>query len=122
MNFKLLIEAITVVKDTYNAFTVEDKDITYQKNYHRMALSRFQLGYMYHKHADKLGSTDIQSQLNTDEYDEHLTGSIEQSHARACGYFDEAFEFFQQIHHIKGMAVCKKLAAEVMPKYSEQAL
>ena len=89
-NFKLLIEAITAIKESFTLYEANDK-VGNHKNYHGMALCEFQLGYIYHMYAEKLGSTQLCSRLDIEEFSEYFLGSVSNCHLTAYNKYESAF-------------------------------
>ena len=100
-----------------------------------MALCYFQLGYIYHKFADKLSQirenfkdnlAQLRSLVEDEKHVDYLLGDEHLCKMSACGQYEEAFCIFEDLNHLKGKAVCKRLLAEVQkeidPEQSEANL
>ena len=72
------------------------------------------MGYIYHKFADKLGSTDLYDTINNEEYIDYFFGSESMCKAHAYENYNDAFELFTELNHLKGKALSKKMAAQVL--------
>ena len=59
-----------------------------------MALCEYQLGYIYHKYAEKLGLTQLTSKIDTDELDDYFMGSVSNCHLTAYNQYESAFLYF----------------------------
>lgn len=70
-----------------------------------MALSNFQLGYIYQNFADKLSKNEILDFVpkeEKDKYENFFLGSENDCKTRAYSYYEDAYLLFEQLNHIKG--------------------
>ena len=120
-NLKLLLEAIQAVYESMDKFQ-GDQSKGEREIRHGMALCKFQKGYIYHKFGDKLGQISekfsgnqklLMSLVEDEKHTDYILGNEALCKQFAYTMYEEAYQYFYKINHLKGMAVCKRLMAEV---------